>query len=195
MFNGMTNLLPPERQRALARDYLLRLSVVIVWFLTALTAAAAVLLVPTYVFLTESADAKNVQLAHRASTRSSADEAVLSARLAALTSDAATLAALGGMPSTSGVISAALAIPRPGVTLSGFSYMPAAGTDPGIPSTTSDVALGALTISGHATTRNALREYQLALQSAPFARSAVLPVSAYAQDTNVAFTITVTLAP
>ena len=81
-------------------------------------------------------------------------------------------------------VNATLAVPRPGVTLSSFTYVPAAGTNP-----------GTLAISGRAATRDALRSYQLALQSAALARSAVLPVSAYAPDANIAFTVTVTLVP
>jgi hypothetical protein len=56
-------------------------------------------------------------------------------------------------------------------------------------------APGTLSVSGIAVTRGALRAYQLALQSAPFAVAANLPVSAYAKDTDIAFTITVTLTP
>jgi len=184
MSDELTNLLPPERARTLARDYRLRLAVVVVWLLTGLVLAAAALLVPTYVLLTKSISAKEVRLANIESTLSSVDEEGLSARLATLSSAAALLVALGRTPLASAAINAALAVPRPGVTLSNFTYVPAAGTNP-----------GTLAISGHAATRDALRNYQLALQSAAFARSAVLPVSAYASDADIAFTVTVTLAP
>jgi hypothetical protein len=39
-----------------------------------------------------------------------------------------------------------------------------------------------------------LRSYQLALQGASFARAVDLPVSAYAKDADIAFTVTITLA-
>ena len=184
MHNAFTNLLPPERQKALSRDYVVRLSVVVVWFVNALTFIAALLLLPTYVFLTVSINAKKDHLANVESALSSADEMTLSARLTALSSDAATLVALAGVPSASSLIRTALAISRPGITLSAFTYTPASEKTP-----------GTLSISGKAATRNALRAYQLALQSASFARSAALPVSAYAQDTDIAFTILATLAP
>jgi len=168
----------------LARDYRLRLAVVIVWILIGLVLIAAVLLVPTYVFLTKSVNAKETRLANIESALSSVDEEGLSARLTALESATAVLVALGHAPFVSAAINTALAVPRPGVVLSNFLYVPAAGTNP-----------GTLAISGRAATRDALRNYQLALQSAPFARSAALPVSAYAPDANIAFTVTVTLAP
>ncbi len=184
MHNELTNLLPFKRQRALSREYFLRLGVVGAVFLGILIFASAVLLLPTYVFLADNARAKEARLASIESALSSADEKALSTRLTALTNDAATLTALANAPSASSIIRAVVAVPRPGIALSGFAYTPAANK-----------ISGTLALSGTAATRDALRKYQLALQGMPFALSATLPVSAYAKDTNIAFTITVTLAP
>ncbi|HCR52747.1 TPA: hypothetical protein DIV48_03875 [Candidatus Kaiserbacteria bacterium] len=184
MHNELTNLLPPERERALARNYLLRIGVVAAVLVTVLTLSAGVLLIPTYVLLEASANSKKAQLTSVESTFSSADEAALSARLAVLSSNAAKLIALSNAPSISSIVREMLAIPRPGITLSGFSHVPPTDKDP-----------ATLVISGSSATRDALRNYQLALQEASFARSAVLPVSAYAKDANIPFTITVTLSP
>jgi Tfp pilus assembly protein PilN len=184
MYNELTNLLPPERQRALSRNYFLRLGVVSAVLLCILTLASAALLLPTYVFLAESTSAKEARLANIESALSSANEKELSVRLAALSGDAATLTALASAPSASTMIRTVLAVSRPGIALSGFAYTPVANKVP-----------GTLTISGIAATRDTLRNYQLTLQRVSFARSATLPVSAYAEDTDIAFTITVTLAP
>ncbi len=184
MYNELTNLLPPERQSALSRDYFLRLGVVSAVLLGILTIVSAALLLPTYVFLTKSASVKEARLATIEFTLSSADETALSARLAALTSDAAVLTALANVPSVSKVIRTVLAVSRPGITLSGFEYTPVVNKVP-----------GTLAVSGIAATRDALRGYQLALQGAPFTLSATLPVSSYAKDADITFTITVTLAP
>jgi hypothetical protein len=184
MRDDLTNLLPPERQSALSRDYFIRLGVVVVGFVVALTLASMVLLVPTYVLLTESTRAKEAHLATIESTFSSTDATALSARLAALNKNAITLSTLAQRPSASAIIRSVLAISRPGITLSGFTYTPAEVKKP-----------GTLAISGTALTRDALRSYQLALQGAPLALSADLPVSAYAKDSDITFTITVTLAP
>jgi hypothetical protein len=185
MQNEHTNLLPEDRQRSLRHGYFIRLVVVAIIFLIALTCAAAVLLIPTYVFLTESAGAKETHLANIESTISSPDESVLSARLAALSDDSNILGMLASSSSVSATIRSVLAVSRPGITLSGFSYAPS------VDSKNSN----GMTVSGIAKTRDALRNYQLALQSAPFATAADLPVSVYAKDTDIAFTITITLAP
>ena len=184
MHNNLTNLLPPERRRALSRAFLLRVAVVAVVLVTFLTLAAAVLLIPTYVFLEGNASAKEVRLASMEASLSSSDEAALSARLSALSSNAAKISALATAPSASALIQKVLAASRPGITLSGFSYTPAAGKSP-----------GTVVISGIAATRDALRNYQLTLQGAPFAQSATLPVSVYASDSDISFAITVTLTP
>lgn len=184
MDNALTNLLPPERQRALSRDYFLRLGVVATIFATILVVIAGLLFLPTYVFLTQSAATKQAHLAKVESILSSSNEVELSTRLAALSRDVSALTALGSAPSASKVLRSALAVSRLGVTLSGFVYTPMKEKAPGI-----------LEISGIAATRDALRSYQLALQNTPFTSSATVPVSAYARDTDIPFTMTVTLAP
>lgn len=184
MRKALTNLLPEDRQRALRRDYFLRLTVVAIAFLIVLALAAAILLLPSYVFLSENFHTKESRLASIESVASSSDETALSAQLTALSDDAATLEALADAPSVSSLIRTVLAVSRPGIVLSGFAYAPRTDTNP-----------GTLAISGTAATRDALRNYQLALQGESFARAADLPVSAYAKDSDIAFTITITLAP
>lgn len=184
MNNELTNLLPQERQKKLSRDYLLRAGAAASVLAAILILSSAVLLVPTYVFLNGSANAKKINLARIESVLSSADEASLSERLAALSANAAALAALSNVKSVSATVREVLSIPRPGITLSGLSFAPS-----------KEKGSGTVIVSGTSATRDSLRSYQLALEGAPFALSAVLPVSAYAKDSNIAFTITVTLAP
>ncbi|MHB1163354.1 MAG: hypothetical protein ACYCZZ_02425 [Minisyncoccota bacterium] len=184
MSSELTNLLPSSRRKAISHEYFSRLGVVVVALVVVLVLAAGVLLVPTYVFLSESTSVKKAHLDAVQSTLTSSNEKELSARLTALSNEAADLVALAARPSASVIIRDALAVARPGVTLSGITYTPVVGKNP-----------GTLALSGIATTRDALRNYQLALQSASFARAADLPVSAYAKDTNIIFMITVTLAP
>ncbi len=184
MDNEPINLLPAERRRVLSREYLIRVAVTVTFLVTLLIVTAGALLVPTYIFLTQSASAKQAQLANVESILSSANEKSLSARLVMLAEETARLSSLGTTPSASATIRVVLATARPGVTLSGFGYTRAG-----------DKTSGILTVSGIATTRDALRSYQLALQSSSFAAAVNLPVSAYAKDTNIEFTITVTLTP
>lgn len=184
MNEGLTNLLPLGRQRALSREYHMRLGIVVIILLISLTVVAGLMLLPTYVLLTQSATAKQTNLSNVESILSSADEKALAAHLASLSSDAMTLIALGKVSSASAIILNALAIPRPGITLSEFSYTPVVQK---VPRT--------LVISGVAATRDVLRAYQLALQAAPFSATADLPVSAYAKDADISFVITMTLTP
>lgn len=183
MNSDLTNLLPIERQSALAREYVLRVGVVAMVLLTILVFMAAALLVPAYVYLTKAANLKQVRLTAISASLSSSDGAALSARLATLTSNATTLSTLVKSTTASSVIRQILTVPHTGVLLSGLSYSASTKT----PLT--------ITLTGVATTRDTLRSYQLALQSAPFIRSAIVPVSVFAQDINIGFTMSVTLSP
>jgi len=178
-----TNLLPYERRHRLRREYFFRLATVVTVAAAMLLAAYAVLLLPAYLYLMHAAAAKQAHLASLKASLASADEQALAARLSALSQDASTLAALGSAPSVSRLALAALAIARPGVTLTGLAYTPAAPKSP-----------GTLVVTGVSVTRDALRQYQIALGAASFATAADLPVSAYAKDTDIPFSITVTLA-
>lgn len=182
MNNQLTNLLPPERQHALSRDYVLRLCTVAAVVIALLTVAAGVLLLPSYVFLTRSEGSKQARLSIIETVLSSADDAAISARLAALSGEASQLMKLKNEPSASGTMRAILAVSRPGVTIFGITYTRASGATP-----------GAVSISGTAATRDALRSYQLALEHASFVAAANLPVSAFAKDANISFTIEVIL--
>lgn len=184
MHNELTNLLPAERQKTVARNYFLRFGVVAVWFVSALAFVAMLLLIPTYVLLINSVQVKQNYLSSANSSVSPAEVNSLSGRLATLNANVASLAALAKAPSVSALLQRVLAIPRPGITLSNFTYTPAS---PG--------KLATLVVSGTSATRDALRNYQLALQNAPFSQSAALPVSAYAKDSDIGFSITITLAP
>lgn len=184
MDNQFTNLLPPDRARALRRDYRIRLGVVVCSFATALTVIAAVLLVPSHLFLVKEASQKEGQRISLYETLSTVDEEKLSARLTALNDQSAILLTLSKERAISALISQVLSVPHPGVQILEFNHKPP-----------SETAAATLTIRGAADTRNALRSYQLALQAAPFAASAMLPVSAYAKDSNIPFSVQVTLQP
>lgn len=184
MNNGLTNLLPSARRALLKREYRFRFGVIAAMLMNLSLVAAAALLFPTYVFLLGSERAKQAHLASVKTSYFSVDERTLSARLTTLSDNAATLIDLAKKPSVSAIMRSALALPRPGITLSSFVYTPASGPNQ-----------GKLLVSGTAATRDALRGYQLTLQGAPFVSAADLPVSAYAKDTNIAFSITITLTP
>ncbi len=182
--NELTNLLPVARKNKIVRDYHLRVGVVLVALFTVLVLAAGILLVPTYVYLTGDVLGKEARLTTMKETLASSDGLSLSSRLAALSNDAAILLSFSNKSSASSIVRSVLGVSRPGITLSGFTYTPAVGKTP-----------STLLLAGTATTRDTLRNYQLALQSAPFAQSVELPVSAYAKDANISFSLTITLTP
>lgn len=184
MTSDLTNLLPRERHRTLRREYFWRLAVVAAVLGIALIASAAILLLPTYLYLSSEVQARTNRLADAATALASSDETELLSRLNALSEDTATLSKLGTLPSASAVVSEVLAVSRPGITLSSISYTPKVGN-----------TSATMVLSGIAATRDALRNYQLALQGTSFAQSVDLPVSAYAKDSNISFGITITFNP
>lgn len=180
----LTDLLPPERRRQVMREQRLRLGVVALALLTLLVVSAGALLVPTYTFLRASAQEKRARLASMDQALTSAEEKDLSRRIDALTHDATTLRGLKDAPSASATVRTALLVPHPGIAISGVNYSVAGGKAP-----------ASLALIGTASTRDALRQYQAALDAAPFSAKVDLPVSTFAQDANLAFKITVTLSP
>lgn len=183
MNSELTNLLPEERTRGLRRTYFVRLASVSVNMLTILVVITGVLLIPAYVFLQTEIQTRTQTLAHIESTLASADEVALEARLSQLGSNTDTLNSLSKNTSATTVMRNVLAVPRAGIALSGFSYTPPQG-----------LRSGQIIVNGLADSRNDLRAYQLALLGSSFVKSADLPISAFASDTNIGFSITITLS-
>jgi hypothetical protein len=180
MDDRQLNLLPLSRQKLLANEYRIRVGTVIAFAVTGLCVAAALLLLPAYVFLAKSSETKQAHLASIESTLAASDETELFARLKRLADDALALRVLKDTDTSAQTIGTILDVARANVTISGFSYTPTVGKAP-----------QSVAVSGIALTRDALRKYQLALQGAQGVASAVLPVSAYAKDANIPFVITV----
>jgi len=186
MFPELTNLLPRDRVRTLRFEYFLRLATVALLGLTGLVVVCGVLLFPSYLFIGIEVSTRQAQIERLGSTSANADEIAAASRLAALGDSTAYLATLAKQPSASAALKNVLLVPHPGITLSGFTFAP--------PKDTGD---GSMTVSGVSATRDALRSYSLALRSVPTVDAADLPVSAYAKDSNIPFTITLsgTFAP
>ncbi|MDB5244855.1 MAG: hypothetical protein JWN18_725 [Parcubacteria group bacterium] len=182
MPNPLTNLLPPERQREIARDYIVRVSTVAVMLVTILVVVAGALLLPLYVYLAQAASVKAERLRSVETTLGSSEDVSLSERLTALTSDASTLGMLASSTSVAATIRNVLGIAHAGASLTSLNYTPAMGA-------------GTVVLSGTAATRDALSTYKLALERSALSKSVVLPVSSFAQDTKISFTITLILAP
>lgn len=179
---SLTNLLPAKRAVSLRRAYYLRLAVVCALLLTGLVVVHAALLLPTHRYLAQEIATRQNELMTLAQQGVSADEAAFEGELSALSASAAQIAALGGASSASTILAQVLGVAHPSISIIGLTYTAPDAGKPGI-----------VVVAGSATTRDALRAYQLALEQAPFVASADLPVSAYAKDTDIPFQITLTL--
>lgn len=181
MPSDLTNLLPPERVRQQRRNYAFQFATVALALGTFLVVVAAGLLVPMYVYLARAIDAREARLATLATTLKPADTSALNARLTLLSSETQVLVALRKASTASDAFRNVLAVAHPGIALMGFAYT-GGGTR-------------TLAVTGVAATRDALRNYQLELQTDPIVKTADLPVSTYAKQSDIPFTITLTLTP
>lgn len=174
MMHSRTNLLPPDRARSLRRLYFLRLSVASVLVLASVAVMHGIFLLPTYLHVQGTVLERSAALA--ALAHASSEGEGVSARVAALTDESVHLARLRESPKASATIKGVAAMPRPGISLYGFSF--SAGTEGPV-----------MTVAGNAQTREALRMYVDSLASAPYIDSAELPISAYAKERDIEFTV------
>lgn len=186
MVPNLTNLIPPERIRAFGRLYFMRLATVGVLVLVGVVVIHAVLLVPSFLYARQQVSERTIELATLTATLAKTEEREVSARVTALSEDATYLARLKDAPTASALIRAILLVPRPGIIVTGFTFTPAAKG-----------AMARMALSGVADTRDALRRYDQALSAEPYVDQTDLPISAYAKEREIAFTITLvgTLTP
>ena len=177
----LTNLLPPERVRSFRRLYFLRLLTVGVALLAGVVLVHGVLLLPSYLYLNQQIAERKELLASLSATLAGSEEREVSARVTQLMEDATYLARLQGAPTASWALRSILEIPRPGISLTGFTFSPAQGEGE-----------ARVLLSGTAATRESLRRYDEALGAEPYVTSTNLPISAYAKESDIDFTITLT---
>lgn len=175
------NLLPASKRRAFRREYFVRLVTTAFGLATLLVAILAALLVPAYLYAHAQAAREQAQLDQIASSASSAQERSVNDQINSVKADIAYLARLGNQPAASDAIRAILAVPHPGVTISGFTY-----TAP------TAQAQAQMEVTGTASTRDTLRTYVASLGQLPYVSKADLPISAYAKDSAIPFTVTLT---
>lgn len=161
------------------RDYFVRLTTLAALVLAALIVVHGVLLAPTYIFLETQIQGRTARLQDITKSLNTSEEQQVNERLAHLEDNIAYLQKLDHAPSAARALDALLSVSRPGIHISGFTY-------------TAPDATGSThaTLTGVADTRETLRAYVLALQQEPLITNADLPVSAYAKDRDIAFTIT-----
>jgi Tfp pilus assembly protein PilN len=181
MFPELTHLLPNSRIRAFRRGYFLRVGALFCMILTTLVIVHGLMLLPSYLFAHAEVKRENAQLAGLNASLQTSEEKEVRTRLTQLSSNVTYLNTLSTTTAASAALRAVLAVPRTGITLSGFTFAPPTATQ-----------AGHMGITGMAATRDTLRAYALALGALPFVTNADLPISAYAKEDTIPFTITLT---
>lgn len=182
MQSELTNLLPSSNARTLARRYFMRCATVFILLTTLAVIAHGIFLIPTYVYARGEVVREQTELDALTQKLASENGSDTGKRTAAIQTDVQYLSRLDGRPTASGAIRAVLAVAHPGIHISGFTITAPATTD----------AQMSMVISGVSDTRDALRSYVGALGQLPSISKADLPISTYAKETNIPFTITLT---
>lgn len=180
----MLNLLPTEQVRVYVKQYRFRLAVVALFSLLFVILAHIALLVPSYVYARIVIESREAELADLSQNLASPEEREVDVRLKSLLTDTAYLARLTDTPGAADASRALLSVSRPGIVLAGMTF-------------TAKTAKEAqkMTLSGTAETRSLLRQYVTSLGALPGVTNAEVPISTYAQETNIRFVITLTGIP
>ncbi len=182
MHPELTNLLPASFIRDLRHGYFLRVLTVGIFLAVFLVLVHGLLLIPSYLYASSRVASEQKDLDALTNSLQTSEEKEASTRIAALRTNVTYLSRLGTLPRASATVRSLLAVPRSGIRLGGFTFT--------APATAADA--GKMSLMGVATTRDSLRLYTLALQQLPFVASVDLPISAYAKESDIPFTITLT---
>ncbi len=181
MLSSLTNLLPADRARVIKRLYFVRLATVSILMLSIVGGVTTLLLLPSYLYLHQEVLDRKGELDRITTRLAGSQESGTAARMTALKKDVEGLTTLSTTPAGTTAFVALLNVARPGIVIRGLTYTaPVNG------------GLARITLSGTAGTRESLRRYILALSNLPYVSKADLPISAYAQETDIDFTATLT---
>jgi Tfp pilus assembly protein PilN len=180
MSTELINLLPASKRKILRREYFIRVGTLALLLLALTVVLSGVFMVPTYIFLNQQVSSENFEL-QRLSKSQTTEEQQEQQESVALQTEAAQLTKDGSAPTASALIQTLLAVPHSGIAIQGFIYTPTTATQK-----------GTMAITGTASTRETLRNYDESLSSLPFVTNADLPISDYASESNIDFTITLT---
>ena len=122
MVSELTNLLPREKTKALRREYFIRLATVAVLILIAIVLVQIALLVPSYLYEREMVTSRTTELKRLSANLATTQEQEVQSQITSLTAESTYLLALNNAPTASAALRAILAVPRPGITISGFTY-------------------------------------------------------------------------
>ena len=184
MYSELTNLVPTDRRRAIRREYFVRLVTVALWLLVVIVIIQGIFLLPSYIYESQTVNSRTLSLRSLTASSATSQQQQLQASLNSLQSESTYLLALGKSPAASTALRAVLAVPRPGITLSGFTF-----TSPTVAASNSNRSMQ---LTGVAATREDLSAYNTALSALPFVSNSNLPISDFAMDSKIPFNITLT---
>ena len=180
-----TNLLPVSARRRLRQSYLLRFVVIALMLATGVVIIHGTLLVPSYLQAASAVKDAEVERTRLQAQTTTAEEQAAQAQLVSLRADIARLTQAHDLPSGSESLYGVLKVPRTGISIRGLSYTAAQTA----------TSSAQMTVAGIAASRESLRQFVGALEDAPGVTAAELPISAYARETAIPFSITLTGAP
>ena len=173
------HLLPEERIARAKRAYVYRLGSVALSLATCVLLSGIIFLMPSLLSLVENISQERGKASLLlADAPPEVSDTLVSARTEKEVSSVKTLAEL---PSVTHDLDAFTRLPHEGVSLQSITYRRDAGKP------------GALIVSGTAADRDALRAYQMTLKGQSFIASALIPLSVYAQEANIPFSVTISL--
>jgi hypothetical protein len=186
----MSNLIPPHGRTLVHREYIARLVSVYALMIAVVVIAAATLLMPQYLFV--QARQETIE----ASRHSEADSETAFKEHEKLITDMNSLvrelnALAPSLPVTE-VLRTLDDVPRTGVRVTGFQFPKGDYWNPAAPPDQSMNPVFQMT--GQATSRATLASFRGALEATPLIETAQVPLSDLARDTNLTFTMTVTLS-
>jgi len=175
------NLLPEMRKDALARMYQLRLAVVGVLVLSGVLLVHAIGMLPSFLYIEQLQRVYEADLSGIGEKLAGLEEKAIRLRVTTLESRAKELQKTAEEGTASNVLRAVTALPHPGIQIDHLSFTRGKGDQ--TPS---------MTIAGMATSRETLRAYSATLSLLPYVEKADLPISAFAKETDIPFSITLT---
>ena len=182
MYPELTNLVPPTVRKGFRTEYFIRLATVTLLFLVGLMIVQGVFLLPSYLYERILISTRTQELQKLTTLVGGGIEQQAQAQIDALSAESAYLLSMKKAGTASKAIQAVLAVPHPQIQISGIIFQQATPT---VPTRT-------LQLTGVAGTRDALRSYDTALSALPHVSNADLPISSYAKEIDIPFTITLT---
>lgn len=175
------NLLPDSRKQTLARLYLMRLVVVCALLVSGVLCIHMLLAVPALAYTYQLVADRTIEAVVLGEKLSGTEVREVSGRIKTLNDTAVALSHSMSDGTATQAIGHITAVPHGGVRITGISFSKGA-TD-----TSSRMVL-----TGTAVSRESLRSYVSSLNSVPSVSSVDLPISAYAKESDIDFSITLT---